>query len=39
MEQQNAVEFEEYWALLPAKDPDVYFVSIVCGQRCMYGFG
>lgn len=28
MEQQNFDEFEDYWGLLPTKDPDVYFVSI-----------
>lgn len=29
MEQQTYLdEFEDYWALLPTKDPEVYFVSI-----------
>lgn len=32
MEQFTLADFDDYWALLPTKDSDVYFVSkSICG--------
>lgn len=28
MEQYTLADFDDYWALLPTKDSDVYFVSM-----------